>query len=111
MQQTQDLPLRQFQQDYILASGYQYDRTDKHGTHIFLRGNECIHIIQRNEILLNEGAYLGYWRGDYFNSIGNILALDNILNFALALHAIGAINLKDNFRLAHEETAKAEFDF
>lgn len=111
MYQTQDLPLRQFQYDYIVASGYAYDKTDKHGTHIFLRDNECIHIIQRNESLLNEGTYLGYWRGDYFNSIGNVLALDNILNFAMALHAIGAVNLKDNFRLAHEETAKAEFDF
>lgn len=105
MYQIQDLPLRQFQQDYLIASGYYYIDTTKEGIHVFKRGKELIHVLGGHTTLL------AYYNGSYSNSIGNVTALDNILNFAMALHAIGAINLKDNFRLAHEETAKAEFQF
>jgi hypothetical protein len=107
--------MRQFQHDYLIASGleYTYSEPDKDnpGMHCYRseRMSLRIHDYKDNWMMLmmhREGHEM------HFNTISNTRCFDNILDYALFLHAIGAVNLKSNLRKVYAlDGEPKEFEF
>jgi hypothetical protein len=107
--------MRQFQHDYLVASGYTYEylaATEKsHATHRYVQGNQVIRIHDNEEnwfyqMIQHDGLDM------HVNTISNTRCFDNILDYAMFLHSIGAVNLKSNLRKVYEcDGKRPEFNF
>jgi hypothetical protein len=107
--------MRQFQHDYLVASGYSYEylaATDNHpGTHRYKQGNQVIRIHDNEEnwfyqMIHRDGMDM------HVNTISNTRCFDNILDYAMFLHSIGAVNIKSNLRKAYAlDGEPEEFEF
>jgi hypothetical protein len=107
--------MRQFQHDYLIASGYEYEYIDPKentpGVHCYRMDRVSIRIHDSDD----NWMFLMMFRNGIdllVNTISNTRCFDNILDYAMLLHAIGAVNLKNNIRKAYAlDGLPKEFNF
>jgi hypothetical protein len=107
--------MRQFQHDYLIASGYNYEYIEESqnspATHRYTDGNQVIRIHDTGDnwfyqMIHRDGLDM------HVNTISNTRCFDNILDYAMFLHAIGAVNIKSNIRKVYAlDGEPKEFEF
>jgi hypothetical protein len=107
--------MRQFHHDYLIASGlnYTYSEPDQNspGIHCYRSERMSLHIHDCKDnwmmLMMHRNGY-----DMHVNTIGNTRCFDNILDYAMLLHAIGAVNIKSNLRKAYAlDGEPEEFEF
>jgi len=107
--------MRQFQHDYLIASGFYYEYLNPNGghpgVHRYWAKNLAIRIHDTGDnwmmLMIHREGY-----DMHVNTISNTRCFDNILDYAMFLHAIGAVNIKSNLRKAYALDGEPEvFEF
>lgn len=94
--------------DYLKVSGYRHIVGDQYTGMAFIRDKQRILILDECFILEEEceGSDDTLPRWHEVSRVSGLYRLD-FLGFALILHAIGAVSIKDNFRKTNDSPAPA----